>query len=270
MKEIRVLPIEDIEWRESGSGQGQMTVRGHAAVFNRLSHDLGGFQERIAPGAFSEVLDKTPDVHLLWDHDTARTLARTRNKTLELREDPAGLHFWARVAPTSYADDLRILMERGDVDQASFAFTVGDETWDVDEDDEPVRTIRRVNELFDVTITAQGAFPQTDASLAISRSIAKAIKSGDVRPEEWRQVIVTPDTDHKIEIPAAHEDEGPEAEESPPQPEERQVDEDERAVAQELADRDAHLEALRELKAHTRDETVAAKTYQLKAQRKVH
>src|SRR5262245_9503928 len=101
-----------------------MTVRGHAAVYDRTSLDLGGFRERIAKGAFTRVLNGNPDVHALWDHDTKLVLARTKNKTLELREDPVGLHFWARVADTSYAKDLRVLMERGDIDQASFGFTV--------------------------------------------------------------------------------------------------------------------------------------------------
>ena len=165
-REIRrvSIPLSDVEWRKSGDGQS-MTVAGHAAVFNRLSHDLGGFREKISPGAFTEVLDRSPDVHLLWDHDTALVLARTTNKTLDLREDPQGLHYWARVAPTSYASDLQVLMERGDVDQASFAFTVAQDEWHADDEENITRTITRVGELYDVTITAQGAYPQTDSSL---------------------------------------------------------------------------------------------------------
>lgn len=165
-REIRrvSIPLSDVEWRKSGDGQS-MTVAGHAAVFNRLSHDLGGFREKVAPDAFDDVLDRNPDVHLLWDHDTSLVLARTQNKTLDLRIDPLGLHYWARVAPTSYASDLKILMERGDVDQASFAFTVEDDDWEMDDEENITRTIRKVGELFDVTITAKGAYPQTDSSL---------------------------------------------------------------------------------------------------------
>lgn len=164
-REQRILPIEDVEWRASGAGDGQLTVRGHASVFDRLSLDLGGFRERIARDAFTNVLDRNPDVHALWDHDTKYVLARTKNKTLELREDPVGLHFWAKVADTSYAKDLRILMERGDVDQASFAFTVARDEWEIDEHDNVTRTILEVGELYDVTVTAQGAYPQTDTSV---------------------------------------------------------------------------------------------------------
>lgn len=158
------VPLTDTEWRKSRDGQS-MTVAGHAAVFDRISHDLGGFREKVDRHAFDAVLDSDPDVHFLWDHDTRFVLARTRNKTLDLRLDPQGLHYWARVAPTSYAKDLEILMERGDIDQASFAFTVEEDDWEMDEEDYPLRTIKRVGNLFDVTVTAKGAYPQTDSSL---------------------------------------------------------------------------------------------------------
>lgn len=192
--ERRTLPIEGVEWRQSGAGAGEMTVRGHASVFDRLSLDLGGFRERIAKGAFTDALDRNPDVHALWDHDTKYVLARTKNKTLELREDPVGLHFWAKVADTSYAKDLRILMERGDVDQASFAFTVARDEWTVDANDNVTRTILEVGELFDVTVTAQGAYPQTDTSVvAHMRSRLKAEINEGRLPEEAATAIAAPD-----------------------------------------------------------------------------
>lgn len=181
-KETRVLTLEDVEWRDGEkSGDGSLTVRGHAAVFNRWSLDLGGFREKIAKGAFEAVLDSNPDVHALWDHDTSLVLARTKNKTLDLREDPLGLHFWAKVAPTSYAQDLRILMERGDVDQASFAFTVpkGGDKWNISTDEDgnekAERVIRQIDGLYDVTVTAQGAYPQTGTEVVRTlRSRAEA------------------------------------------------------------------------------------------------
>src|SRR5262245_56747255 len=86
-REQRVLSLEGVQWAESRDGKGSLTMRGHAAIFDRASLDLGGFTERIAKGAFTRVLDGDPDVHALWDHDSTRVLARTRNKTLEPRED---------------------------------------------------------------------------------------------------------------------------------------------------------------------------------------
>lgn len=172
------FPLDGVTLRESGSGDGTIHLAGHAAVFDKLSHDLGGFRERIDRGAFTNVLDGDPDVHLVVGHDMTRVLARTRSKTLELREDPAGLRVWARLDPDD--PDVQALvpkMRRGDVDQMSFAFTVKRDTWMVegDGDDEAVtRTVHEVAALFDVSVVAQGAYPQTDANL---RGLLEAARS---------------------------------------------------------------------------------------------
>jgi HK97 family phage prohead protease len=195
--EHRAAPLEDVEVSDSRQGEGQWTMRGHAAVFNRWSLDLGGFREKIAKGAFGPVLDRSPDVHAVWDHDTARVLARTRGGSLELREDPVGLHMWARVADTSYSRDLRVLMESGLVDQASFAFTVARDEWRFlpqgDGEEERVeRTVHEIGELFDVTVTAQAAYPTTNAEVVRSlRSRLEAQVELGVVPERMLDRIVT-------------------------------------------------------------------------------
>jgi uncharacterized protein len=160
--------VEDVS--DSGSGGGQYTMVGHAAVFNRWSLDLGGFRERVKKGAFDEVLSRDPHVLHTWDHDTSRVLASTRNKTLELSIDPKGLRYWSKVAPTSYAADLRVLLERDDINQSSFAFTVAKDEWKIrDENGDEIveRTIIEVGDLYDVTTCAMGAYPTTDADLAL-------------------------------------------------------------------------------------------------------
>lgn len=185
--ERRTYQLTGLEFRDSGdTGDGSMTLAGHAAVFDKLSLPLydfmfGEFQERISPGAFTDVLGGDPDVHLVYQHDLASAMARTRSKTLELREDPAGLRVWARLDPSD-VDVQRIApkMRRGDVDQMSFAFTVADDEWVIENpgsaDERVVRTIRRVAELFDVSVVPQGAYPQTDANLRAL--VQSAIDSG--------------------------------------------------------------------------------------------
>jgi uncharacterized protein len=160
-------PLVDIEVNEfRGMPRGGFQIKGHASVFNRTSLDLGGFREQVMPGFFQPVLDLNPDVHAVWDHDTRWVLGRTVNDTLELREDDVGLFNWMQVAPTSYASDLRILMQRGDIDQESFAFEVGEDEWFQDEAGNVMRHLVQASALYDVTITAKGAYPQTDATVA--------------------------------------------------------------------------------------------------------
>lgn len=173
------LPLDTVEWRDSGNGN-DYTLRGHAAVFGRLSEDLGGFREMLEPGAFRGALRGGPDVRLLFNHDPNFVMARTASQTLELREDATGLHVWARVAPTQWVTDLRTSMQRGDVDQMSFAFTIreGGDDWAIAEDGTVVRTIRTdgVEQLFDASVVTYPAYPQTDA--AMRTVLDDAVKRG--------------------------------------------------------------------------------------------
>jgi HK97 family phage prohead protease len=184
------VPIAEVRFDASGDPQakGSWTMRGHAAVFNRKSHDLGGFRTSLAPGAFTEVLNTNPDVHMLVDHDTRWVLARTKNNSLELREDPYGLHVWARFAKTSTADEVATLMQGGFVDQMSFACDIGEDEWTQDSSGNITRTIFSVSALYDVTVCAQGAFPQTDAQLVASfndagAALASAQEAGRIKTD---------------------------------------------------------------------------------------
>jgi HK97 family phage prohead protease len=159
-----VAPVK-LEVRESAMGTEYLTVTGYAAVFDQMSHDLGGFREIIEPGAFADVLGAQPDVHLVIGHNMDLPLARTRNGTLELGEDIRGLKMWARIdSRLSYAKDLAVQLKSGLVDQMSFAFTIpeGGDTWAVDDSGAVTRTVNRIDGLYDVSVVAAGAYPQTD------------------------------------------------------------------------------------------------------------
>jgi phage head maturation protease len=88
-----------------------LDVRGHAAVFDSLSEDLGmgvfgGFREVIKRGAFKDAI-KADDVRMLFNHNPDLVLARNTSGTLKLSEDPKGLKTVADIPDVSYARDLR-------------------------------------------------------------------------------------------------------------------------------------------------------------------
>lgn len=140
-------------------------LTGHAAVFNQLSEELGwlySFREKIAPGAFADVL--TDDVRALFNHDENLILGRTTNGTLRLSEDEVGLYVEIDPPDTQLGRDLLLSIRRGDVNQMSFAFTIKSETWENVEDHNVIRTINKVERLYDVSPVTYPAYPQTDIS----------------------------------------------------------------------------------------------------------
>jgi HK97 family phage prohead protease len=158
--EHRSFALGDVEVRADAS---QPVIRGYAAVFNRLSQNLYGFREQIAPGAFTETL--TGDVRALWQHDTAQVLGRTKNNTLRLWEDDKGLGFELIPPDTQVGRDAVALIGRGDVDQMSFGFNVptGGDEW-TEGEGMPVRTVRKAT-LYEISPVTFPAYTDTSAIL---------------------------------------------------------------------------------------------------------
>lgn len=150
--------------------EGKKTLRGHAAVFNQLSEDLGGFREQIQPGAFADAIEKD-DVRALFNHDINYVLGRNVSKTLRLKEDARGLAIEIDLPDTQMARDLAVSIERGDVSQMSFGFSVrpGGQDFAKDDSGQMIRTLKRVR-LYDVSPVTFPAYPQTDVAMRDLRS----------------------------------------------------------------------------------------------------
>jgi len=137
--------------------------RGHSAMFNKLSLPMFGFREKIAPGAFSKTIEKD-DIRSLINHDPSQVLGRNTAGTLRLHEDSKGLVFEVDSPDTSFARDLEVSVDRGDINQSSFGFRVLKESWEFVESGPDIRTLEEV-ELFDVSILTFPAYPQTSAQV---------------------------------------------------------------------------------------------------------
>ncbi len=146
-------------------------ISGHAAVFDQLSEDLGGFRERIAAGAFAKTL-QSADVRALFNHDPNFVLGRNKSGTLRLKEDITGLAIEIDPPDTQLARDLMISMKRGDISQMSFGFRTNSDQWNKVAG-EWIRTLLAV-ELFDVSPVTYPAYTQTDVAV---RSMKQAIEA---------------------------------------------------------------------------------------------
>ena len=149
-----------IELRASGAGR----LEGYAAVFGKPSQDLGGFTESVRRGAFTRSLASPAGILALYDHDSRSILGRVGAGTLRLAEDTRGLHFEIDLPQTSIGGDLAVLVQRGDVAGASFAFTTpkGGDHWSL-RDGNPHRELLDVN-LHEITVTANPAYLDTEVA----------------------------------------------------------------------------------------------------------
>ena len=168
--EKRVFDLTNlsIERRDGEGEDGEAVLRGHAAVFDSWSVDLGGFREKIASGAFKTAI-KEDDVRALWNHNSDIVLGRTKSDTLSLSEDKDGLAIEINLPDTQLIRDMVIgPIERGDVDKMSFAFGTRKDSWEEFPDDPgklSERTLLDVS-LSDVSPVTYPAYPETDVALA--------------------------------------------------------------------------------------------------------
>jgi HK97 family phage prohead protease len=88
-KEVRFFPASQLTVEKRYIGKSK--ISGYSAVFDRLSEDLGGFREKIKPGAFKNALAGS-DVRALFNHDSNYILGRESAGTLQLHEDSKGLY----------------------------------------------------------------------------------------------------------------------------------------------------------------------------------
>ena len=143
-----------------------MKLIGHAAVFNSWSGDLGGFRERVAPGAFRRALSSDQPVFAVHHHNMADLLGSTGSQTLMLMEDSQGLYFELNLPETSLGRDVHELVRRGDLAKMSFSFRVngtGGESWRETAKGQIERTLTDVK-LLEISTVASPAYKSTRVS----------------------------------------------------------------------------------------------------------
>lgn len=191
-----------VELRKGDNGAARMG--GYALKFNKLSQNLGGFVERVAPGAVSKTLRDGGDVLARFQHLDEYLLGRTLSQTLRLAVDDVGLMYEVDLPDTQYARDLASLAERGDVQHSSFAFRTISDEWGFTEQGFPLRTLLEI-QLADVAPVVNPAYLDTSSglrSLAESRAlpldeVARAAADGHLGD------IIAPPAEHTDEREAA-------------------------------------------------------------------
>lgn len=183
MKKKRTIAIvSGLRIREATDGAESRTIEGYALKFGVRSRLLcdwwNNYYEVLEPGCVTrEMLDKQ-DIKLTMFHDRQLVLARSNkgNGTLSYEVDKVGIKFWAEMPHTVDGDKALELVSRGDIAGCSFIYSTDeddsenavsyerlDEKGD-DGEDILLRHVKRIDNVYDFTITTDPAYEQTDVS----------------------------------------------------------------------------------------------------------
>ncbi len=175
-REERVVMLDDIEVR---SDDGQLArIVGHPVVYNRWSEDLGGFREKVMPGALTKTLQES-DIRVLFNHDPNFVLGRNKSGTAVFTDQPTALRMEVTPPDTQTVRDMILEpMRRRDINQMSFAFRVAGpafirekrtdaipagtgEVWNTDYTERELHALQ----MFDASVVTFPAYVQTDAQV---------------------------------------------------------------------------------------------------------
>ena len=181
-KKRTIATLSGLRIREASDGAESRTIEGYALKFGVRSRLLcdwwNDYYEVLEQGCVTrEMLDKQ-DIKLTMFHDRQLVLARSNKGmgTLSYEVDSVGVKFWAEMPHTVDGDKALELVSRGDIAGCSFIYST-------DEDDSEnavsyerlaekgeygegilLRHVKRIDNVYDFTITTDPAYEQTDVS----------------------------------------------------------------------------------------------------------
>lgn len=165
------------EVRAEESDEGNI-ITGRPIVYSSRT-DLGWFDEIIEPGALNNT-DLT-DVRFLVNHDTSKIpLARSRrnngNSTMQLSVDNNGMSIRVSLDTenNSEARALYSAVQRGDITGMSFMFGINDEEWENIESDHPIRHIRDISSVVEVSAVTFPAYESTEINARSKEALDNA------------------------------------------------------------------------------------------------
>ena len=180
--QYRALKVEAAD-----AADNKLMVQGYAAVYNSPTRSGANSYEVIDSGAFNGA-DLSNVVFRYNHNDSDLILARTSNNTLTCTVDDNGLHIVSELAPTTSGKDVYTLIQRRDISQMSFAFTVADSYTD----SYNVTHISKIGRVIDVSAVDLPAY--SDTSLEIVKrdyeSMLKSAKMAEIDADTRKRLYI--------------------------------------------------------------------------------
>ena len=168
---------------------GKNIISGYALLYGSL-YDMGGYSERIAAGALNGV--SFSECRFLFNHDINYLLGSVKAGTLTLKADSRGLWYRCELPDTAIGNEIATLVSRGDLNQASWGFSLSASKGKEWSADGTILTIKQVKKLFDCSVVTFPANPATTVSLE-----GPLFKSSSTMPERTVEYSMEADQDQR-------------------------------------------------------------------------
>ena len=138
------------------AGDKPLIVEGTAIVFDSPAN-MGSYTEYIARNALDGV--NLDNITLLVNHDGAGIPLARSPKTMTLTVTDNGLEMRAELPDTEQGRSVHAAIQRGDLSEMSFAFDIGEQTFD---EQKRECTITKIAAVYEISIVNRAAYPQTN------------------------------------------------------------------------------------------------------------
>jgi len=170
-------------------------ITGLAIPVESRSSLLGDFYEVIRSSAVNDELIQNNDIKVYLDHNPGQgTFARSKygQGSLDLNITERGLEFSFEAPNSVFGNALLEGIKRGDYDQMSFGFWVGDDQWDDNGDGTYTRSILSFAGIEEISILSQlPAYPQTDVATRSLEEFKEAKAEEERKKEELMNKLDT-------------------------------------------------------------------------------
>ncbi len=181
-KKRTIAIVSGLRIREAAEGAESRTIEGYALKFGVRSRLLcdwwQDYYEVLEPRCVTKEMLDTQDIKLTMFHDRQLVLARSNKGqgTLSYEVDSVGVKFWAEMPHTVDGDKALELVGRGDIAGCSFIYSTDEDDSEnavsyerlaekgEDGEDILLRHVKRIDNVYDFTITTDPAYEQTDVS----------------------------------------------------------------------------------------------------------
>ena len=175
---MKITRAYNFEIRAENNEKNGDHIVGRPIVYNSRTN-LGWFDEIIEAGALDKANLK--DVRFLVNHDTSMIpLARSRNNnensTMKLEVDKDGMAIRVNLDTenNTEARNLYSAIKCGDITGMSFMFTIDDEEWEKLDSEHPIRHIRKISQVFEVSAVTFPAYESTEISARDKEALESA------------------------------------------------------------------------------------------------